>query len=412
MSLSRAGSPRGLAPEDELLLLLSRATLGADAQERALRLLRGRLSWPGVLSQGRVHGVLPLVTRNLERAGFPGVPGDARERLETARRLNAALSALFTRELVRVLEHLAAAGLPAIPLKGVALSESLYGDPLLRVSSDIDVLVPRRAAASALRLLLGLGYERGPGESPVAPADVDLLLQSNMEYAFVRPGPFPCPVELHWDIAWRWPHAGAAARDLWADARPRELWGVRAHALSPEWELLYLAVHAARHGWQGLKWLADVHEVCLRDGLRWDRLVDKAARFGLAEILGITLGACRGLLETPLPPGIPVRPVPSWLAVFPAAPRAASIWQEALLPARLFRRPSEKLGYLLRVLFVPTLAERRLISLPAALGGLYFPLRPLRLGGRLAWDMARTARALLGDRRPSCRPWRGRAQRT
>ena len=383
--------PAGLAPEDELLLLLSRTTLGAETEARALGLLRGDPSWPAILRQGRAHGVLPLVTRTLERAGFPGVPADVRAELETARHLNAALNALFARELVRVLEGLGAAGVPVIPLKGVALSESLYGDPLLRVSSDIDILVPRRAAASALRLLVDLGYQRGPGERPVAAADLGLLLRSNMEYGFVSPAPFSCPVELHWDIAWRWPHDGAAALDLWAEARPRELWGVKAHALSAEWELLYLAVHAARHGWQGLKWLVDVHEVCVRDGLRWDRLTDKATRFGLGEILGITLGACHGLFGTPLPPRVSVRPVPSWLSVFPAAPGASSIWQEALLPARLFRRPSEKVGYLLRLLFVPTLAERRLIRLPAALEGLYYPLRPLRLGGRWGTDMVRAA---------------------
>jgi hypothetical protein len=51
---------------------------------------------------------------------------------------------------------------------------------------------------------------------------------------------------------------------------------------------------------------------------------------------------------------------------------------------RLMDRPSARLQYLLAVLFMPTLAERRLLRFPRGLEFLYYVLRPLRLGTRLA----------------------------
>jgi hypothetical protein len=255
------------------------------------------------------------------------------------------------------------------------------------VSADLDVLVPRECVARAWTVLGELGYVMADHEERVDASELDLLLESNIEYAFASPEAAGCPVELHWGIAWRWPHSAPAIADLWADARPRPFLGAPAHALGPEWELLYLAVHAARHRWESLKWLVDMHEVCRRGGLDWEKVRAKANRFGLTEVLQISLQASAILFDTPLPSGPPARALPGWLDLFPATPVPLDIWHGALYPARLFARPSEKVRYLARVLLVPTVAERRLIRLPDSLRALYYPLRPLRLGGRWGLDV-------------------------
>jgi len=371
---------------DRLLRILARGEVPADLADRA-RGLTGNVAWSRLFDQAEAHGVVPLAARSLAALGWPDVPAPVRAAFEAARRINAARNALVARALVRVLEGLDRVGVPVIPLKGVALSESLYGDAALRVSADLDVLVPRECVARAWTVLGELGYVMADHEERVDASELDLLLESNIEYAFASPEAAGCPVELHWGIAWRWPHSAPAIADLWADARPRPFLGAPAHALGPEWELLYLAVHAARHRWESLKWLVDIHEVCCRGGLDWERVRAKADRFGLTEVLDISLQASAALFDTPLPPGMPARALPRWLELFPATPDALDIWQGALYPARLFARPSDRLGYLARVLLVPTLAERRLIRLPDSLRALYYPLRPLRLGGRWGLDV-------------------------
>jgi hypothetical protein len=383
--------PGPLSVECELLLLLSRVALGPALEARARELARAGPSWAAIAAMARAHGVYPLVHEHLSRGEIPGVAPAARAELADAQRRNAARNALFARELAGLLERFAAAGVSAIPLKGVALARSLYGDVSRRACSDLDVLVERGAVAEAFGLLHELGYERAEGEEPVSGDDLGLLLESNMEYGFAGPAPFRCPVELHWDIAWRWPGAETAARALWAESRPAAFGDAPARALSPEWDLLYLAVHAARHRFGALKWLVDLHERCGRGDIDGDRARETAARLGWGRVLSIALGACRALLGTALPAGLSAAPPPAWLPLFPASAPRTGMWRDAVYPARLFARPADKLRYLARVAFVPTLGERRSLRLPRALGFAHYGWRPVRLGGKGAARLTRLA---------------------
>jgi hypothetical protein len=378
LRLERDG-PVGMPPEQGCLLLLARGELTAAERDRAERLLAQPLAWPAIAGWAHEHGVLPAVARNLRRLGWPHVPEAVRKKLEAAERLNAIRNRLLARGLETVLRRFVEAGIPVIPLKGVALAELLYGDVGLRVCADLDILVPRSAVPSAFRLLLIDGWEQ-TDRLRVEPSEVDFLVRSAMEFGFTPPASaFPYLLELHWDIAWRWRGDASMVDDLWADARQKVFWGVEAWALSPEWELLYLAVHAARHRWQGLKWLVDIHEVCTRAKFDWDTVMDKAHRFGLDEVLGISLSACRVLFGTFLPPAYSARPVPSWLPLFPASAPQMGEWREALLVRRLFRRPQDRLRYLARIAFGPTLGELELVRLPQGFRALYYPLRLVRL---------------------------------
>ena len=151
--------------------------------------------------------------------------------------------------------------------------------------------------------------------------------------------------------------------------------------MSREWELLFLALHAARHRWRLLKWLVDIDAFCVRGGMDWAVVLDTARRFGWETALRVSLAACETLFGTPLPDGFRAGRVPAWVPLFPAAvPENAT--QDVLVPLRLRERAFEKVGHLARVLLVPTLAERRLVRLPAPARLLYYPLRPFRLAGK------------------------------
>src|SRR5262249_61029560 len=86
-----------------------------------------------------------------------------------------------------------------------------------------------------------------------------------------------------------------------------------------------------------------------------------------------------------------------WLWLFPSTEGALGVWRGALYPARLQPRPADKLGYLARVLLMPTLGERRMIRLPDRLAVLYYPLRPLRLASRCGLDLLRAGLRALRD---------------
>ena len=375
--------------EECLLLLLARRTFDSETAERARALATRSIEWSRVLDLAETHGVTPLVAANVAGSDGLGSPAEIRSALDRARRFNSAKNLLAARLLGGVLASLGEIGVPAIPLKGVALAESLYGDPGARASSDVDVLLRVGDVRRAIERFAAEGYARGAAEPDVGAQDFDLLIESNIEYVFAPQEWSGCPVELHWDIAWRWARDARAIDDLWAEARPGRFRGAVAWRLSPEWELIYLAVHAARHRWERLKWLVDVHEICVRGEVNWPDARARADRFGLGGALDTTLAVCRTLLDTPVPPGAAVGRLPPWLAVFPSRPEALGVWSGAAYPARLFGRPSDKIRYLWRVLFRPTLAERRLVRLPAALRPLYYPLRPLRLAGKWSAGLVR-----------------------
>ena len=367
-------------PEDQLILLLARGALTPHVQAQALVLLAMPLRWDLILEGAVAHEVYPLLYRNLRRVGFPGVPADVCIKLEALYKVNAFRNAHLAEELARVLQLLEGAGIPTIPLKGVTLAESLYGDATLRVCADIDILVPRPMVTQAFRLLLARGYRAEFSEQFFA----DLFLRHDIEYALMRKERgVSYLLELHWEILWGAPWDGDAPQDLWAEAHPQTFFGVPAHAFSPEWDLLFLAAHAARHQWQGLKWLVDIHEVCCGREIDWE----KAERLGWEEVLRLTLSACHALFDTPIPAPFSPRSLPPWVKLFPLDPSPSAIWDGALFPTRLLARPSEKLRYVVRVFFVPTIAERRLCRFPSLLSFLYYPLRPLRLGCKWGWRL-------------------------
>ena len=145
-------------PEAQLCLLLARGYLTPELRSRGLDLLATSLRWPLVLERAYSHQVYPLLYRNLRDLGFPGVPDPIEAELKSAYLANALRNQLLVEELARLLGLLGKAGIPAIPLKGVALAESLYGDVAARVCSDIDILVPAVNVAQAVDLILASGY--------------------------------------------------------------------------------------------------------------------------------------------------------------------------------------------------------------------------------------------------------------
>jgi hypothetical protein len=371
-----------MAREDQLCLLLARGRLSAEARGCAAELLASPLCWPLVLELTYAHQILPLLYRNLRAFGFPGVPGAVRAELTSAFRINALRNTLLAEELVRVLRLLGGAGVPVMPLKGTPLAESLYGDSALRVCADIDILVPPKHLAEAFHLLLSSGYEAGFTQ----PRLVDLLARYGKDCGVLMRQDRTCvyPLQLHCGLVWGGPVERDLLEEVWSEAARKSFHGVQAFTLSAEWEFLYLAVHAARHGLLPLKWLVDLDELCFRGTVDWESVREKAGLLGWEEAVQSSLSACASFLDTPLHPLFSAaKPRPS--RGFDALRLSAlQVPREALFTVGLLKRRSRKLRFLAVRLFVPTPADCRFLPLPSCLFFLYYPLRPLRLGFMLA----------------------------
>ena len=289
---------------------------------------------------------------------------------------------LLAGELARILRLLGDAGIPVMPLKGIALGESLYDDPDLRVRADNDILVPPNRFGEAFQLLLSSGYKAGFTQ----PSLVGLLARYGKDCVLMRQdSAFPYPLQVHCGLIWGGPAERSLAEEIWSDAPRITFRGVPAFALSADWEFLYLAVHAARHGLSPLKWLIDLDRFCSRRTLDWEKVKDRAKLLGWDRTVQSSLSACATLLDTPVPTLFSGM-APSPPATFHASgPSAVQIPLENLFGVRLLSSRSQKLRFLAIRLFIPTSTDCTSVPLPSWLFFLYYPLRPLRLACLVAW---------------------------
>ena len=170
------------------------------------------------------------------------------------------------RELSQLRDTLNAAGVPFLPLKGTVL-RTLYPEPWMRTSCDIDILVPEERVDAATQLLAAqLGYTVGDTSSH----DIELV------------SPVGVHLELHFTLLEKGRIVGAAPflTSVWdyADA----LNDTFEHVLRDEMLCLYHVAHMAKHvlnGGCGIRpfldlWLLE-HRVSF-DAARRDALLAQA----------------------------------------------------------------------------------------------------------------------------------------
>ena len=200
-----------------------------------------QMSWNALLTDLAHQGLIPLLGgRLLEVPGLRVPPHFTRAVLDQteAWRRTGTLMELAT---LRVATALEASGVPNVPLKGPLLARALHGDPGMRQSRDVDVLVERGKLEFAAGALGALGWRRedGPAADPI------------LHVRLVHDDALP-DIELHWRVHWYETEFGARAL---ARAQPDPT-GVRRLCLVDD--LAALMLYHARDGFAGLRHPSDI----------------------------------------------------------------------------------------------------------------------------------------------------------
>jgi hypothetical protein len=378
-----------LTREDELCLLLARGKLNSEERARVLQFLGAPLQWSLLLERAYSHQVYPQVYRNLLELGFSGVPEPVQAELKGQYLANALRNQLLSEELARLLSLLGESGIRVVPLKGVALAQSLYGDVTARVCVDIDILVPPANVDESIALLLAFGYRAEPNDPYLS----KLALRHGRHFSMVREGHgISFLLELHWILVQHSSRNDEAVRDLWAEARSQTFFEAPAFSLSVEWEFLYLCIHAVDHEWRSLKWLIDIHEIVSASGIDWLRAAQKAEQFEFSLPVGQTLAVSSMMMGTRLPSGYSPAALPEGVKLFPDNPPSDETENAlAFRHLRLLRRPWDKVRYFSSILFAPKSTDLEFLRLPPAVGFLCYLIRPVRLAGKWGWWILRAA---------------------
>lgn len=281
----------------------------SDERDRRVRAACDGVDWGAflrVLERQRVQG---LAHAALGAAQAP-TPQDVRGRLEQTALAIARRGVALAAETVRLDRRLAAAGVPALFIKGAALAELAYGAQTLKHGRDIDFIVAPDQALAAWDLLEADGYVAMRGLAGLSEAQRATVLRLHKDVELAHPER-RINVELHWRlIDNRALLAGVGAA---SPSQPVRLPLGEVRTLADPELFAYLCVHGASHAWFRLKWLADLNAwLAGKTAAEIEGCYDFAARAGVETCAGQALRLRERLFGVAPPPALARRLGRGW----------------------------------------------------------------------------------------------------
>lgn len=158
-------------------------------------------------------------------------------------------------------------------LKGMPLSMRYYKDIGVRMTSDVDFLVPTTCANKALEVLQHTAYG--------LQATAYETKHKNVLHAIHLFDPNGVDVDLHWNLMFHHAYPGADA-PFWEDKQPINLPnGQMAYTLSPTHQIFHNLVHGFHWGQiPAIRWIPDSY-IIFRDeaAVDWHALLDLSERY-------------------------------------------------------------------------------------------------------------------------------------
>lgn len=298
--------------------LLVRETLHFSPDPSRLDAIVARKPDPDELFRiSTAHGILPLVDRNLGPVRDALLNADTRECWRGAVAAATLAGLQMHRELQRLQRILADAGIPVVPLKGPALADRLYGDSALRVSADLDLLIPLEKLDAASALLKKEGWHPDFDPKRMASLTDTRVRWNHGTFTHNQRGWI---VEVHWQLFITW--LGRRSMPLTAND-----W-LNADRSDNEELLLYLCLHGTKHWWRQLKWVVDIDRcVRLAHGLDWERLSRVAGARGCQRALDLGLWLACEFCGLQLPPPVADKVLCN-RSVAALGRRVCSLWPE------------------------------------------------------------------------------------
>ena len=237
--------------------------------------------------------------------------------------------------------------IPVICLRGQALAQGLYGSPLLRPQSDVDILVNPAHLKRLSDVLLADAFQPVPS-CPALFRHGQILLDVHVD-----------PIGIA-RIAARAHMTSLRATDFFRHATPGTLCGQPVLYPASEIMLPYLCLHALKHSFDRLIWLWDIALLAQRisEEGEWQEVQAGIVRFQLQRPCFFALSYVRRHMDASVPEALlhAIRPdmdwreqsllarflahdIPPYLAermfarMIPETRRRLDFWRETIFPA-------------------------------------------------------------------------------
>lgn len=283
-----------LPVETALLVACARARLDPTTAERVRELSQTVRDWSTVLDLARRHRMIPLLHLHLSAAADDSVPAPVLATLREEFSANAARNLTLALELLAVTDLLESNGIRALPYKGPALAQCVYGSLAARQMKDLDILLRPADVDRAVSLLETRDYTAVTRVLPGA-------RRLGLEYQRVLARDDETIIELHWSVVPRSMAPAVALDDLWPNRLHTAILGKALPSPSHEDMLVVLCIHGSKHRWARLEWICGVAEMLRSKPLDWIRVLGRARQWHARRMLGAGLVLASELLDAPVP---------------------------------------------------------------------------------------------------------------
>ncbi len=259
----------------------------------------------------------------------------------------------YMEELDLVAKHFLSKNIRLVALKNSGITRGLYQIYGASPMGDLDVLIEKLHFKKAHHILLSIGYKL-KFRSELEEDDIDLAeLGGGAEYCKVlKSGRL-----LWFELQWR-PVAGRMIRiDIEPNAtdlidNSQEILNSYVRILSPEDNLLQVALHTAKHSYvrsPGFRLHTDVDRIVRSNIIDWDLFIEKVKKLELKTSVFFSLALARELLDTPIPLTVLNKIMPSKFKV-----KVISYWLQSV---GLFNPDDRKWNKFEYIIFVSLLYD-------------------------------------------------------
>lgn len=257
-------------------------------------ILEERIDWVYFIKLTRLYATAPLIYRHLQSFGKL-IPEAVMQSLRGSAGFVFARNIKYFNNVKSLADMFNKEGLEVIFMKGVVFMIDLYREKGLRDFSDIDILIKQEDLAKVEKLVKRKGFK------PYNRRGIFNRYRSQRVYSLDG----KLCLDIHLDLIGRKMHnrlIGINKKDLWSKKRKVSLEGTHLYALDTSHMLIYQSMHLAmQHGFSGLKWYVDIHELVRSYKINWAEVVRLAKSYRVARPLYYTLLFTRNMFATPIP---------------------------------------------------------------------------------------------------------------
>ncbi len=246
------------------------------------------------INSARKQGLLPFLHTRLKNEE---IPGEIQKALTDAYYGNISVTLQLVRQLHEVTALFEEAGIPCCLIKGVPVTEELFGNIAAYPSHDIDLLIHRKDMQKSVVALQKRGY------TPLSPTDRQSLSEG-YSVGFSAGGNSR-PLDLHYHLGEK-QFFDIPETFWWEGIRNIPLQGKNIPVLSKEKMLLFASLHLFGHGFVPFKFLlAFERMIHLYAGeINMERLLQSAKQQQILIPFLLCSHLIKDRLNTPLPAAI------------------------------------------------------------------------------------------------------------